>query len=228
MKFDRIASTLSDICRHRAAIAGTLLLGVVAVFSLAACGGASPTPTGMPTTPASSDLGDVSTSDPESQKTVQSEPTVAGFVQECQAVTESLAMGFQGGSLALDGTQGDITWGALADVYDGAVGAYSRLNPPPELQVYHGAWLQTAEAIRNHAQSRPQATSFLAEFLPFILEEIFPASLEIGLDTTMPDEEKEHMLEELGKEKLGGFFGPDFVAVAQAEGQARDALSGMS
>ena len=180
----------------------------------------------MPTTPASPDLEDVSTSEPGSQKAAEPEPTVAGFVQECQSATESLAMGSLGGSLAFDGTQGDITWGALADIYDDAVGAYSRLNPPPELQAYHRAWLQTAEAIRNHARARPQAASFLAEFLPFILEEIFPASLEIGLDTSIPDEEKERMLEELGREKLGGFFGPDFVAAAQAEGPARHALSG--
>ena len=141
-------------------------------------------------------------------------------------MNESLVIGFQGGSMAFDGTQGDITWGALADIYDDAVGAYSQLNPPPELQTYHNAWLQTAEAIRSHARARPQAASFLAEFLPFILEEIFPVSLEIGLDTTIPDEQKERMLEELGREKLGGFFGPDFVATAQAEGQARTALSG--
>ena len=229
MKCDRIASTLSNFCRHWSAIAGTLLLAVVVVSSLAACGGASPAPTDVPTTPTSSDLGDASTSEPGSQKTAQPEPavpTVAGFVQECESVTESLAMGSQGGSLAFDGTQGDITWGDLANIYDDAVGTYGRLNPPPELQTYHNAWLQTAEAIRSHARARPQAASFLAEFLPFILEEIFPASLEIGLDTTIPDEEKERMLEELGREKLGGFFGPDFVATAQAEVQARDALSG--
>ena len=141
-------------------------------------------------------------------------------------MTESLAVGSLDGSLTFDGTQGDITWGALAGIYDDAVGAYGQLNPPPELQAYHSAWLQTAEAIRSHTRSRPQAASFLAEFLPFILEEIFPASLEIGLDTTIPDEQKERMLEELGREKLGGFFGPDFVSASQAEGQARDALSG--
>ena len=54
---------------------------------------------------------------------------------------------------------------------------------------------------------------------------MFPRLLQIGLDATKTDEEKDRLINEAVQEEMGGFFGPDFAAALQAEGEARAGLS---
>ena len=111
-----------------------------------------------------------------------------------------------------------------AEALDTMAGLLRQLTPPQELQAYHDANLDVVEAIRDHAMARPSEDSFVEEFTTFILE-ILEASLEIGFDTTRTPEERQRLIEEIAREKLGELFGPDFVAASLALEEARAELS---
>ncbi len=130
---------------------------------------------------------------------------------------------FEGDPLTLDPT-GTLSWGRLAGLFDGAVNNLGQLMPPPELQAYHDARLGTLMAFRDAARARPSGGLFIQAFLEEFLQDVFPKALEIGLDATKTDEEKEQLIQELAEEKLGEFFGPDFVVAVNAETEALEAL----
>lgn len=238
----------------RNSLVTAMLVGLAIVVSLAACGGATPTraptdtpaaelsststPTPAPAStpmpvPASTPTPTPSTtpaSTSDSTPTPTPEPAelgVAAFLQQCEQATVALATPFMGGAIDLDqlAQSDDITWGNIADIYASAVDAYSELNPPHELQEYHDAWLRTSEAFREHARTRPSEESFIGEFLVLLLETVFPASLEIGLDPNKSEGEKQWLLEALFKEALGDFLGPDFAAAGEAHDEALRGLS---
>ncbi len=126
-------------------------------------------------------------------------------------------------SFSLDDEAKDFTWGKLAEMYYLLVGAFGQLTPPQELQAYHDANISVAESIRDHARTRPSEDSFLEEFIAVAFE-ILGASLEIGLDTTKTEEEKERLYAALEEEKLGELFGPDYVTAALALEEAKAGL----
>ena len=121
------------------------------------------------------------------------------------------------------GEDDDFTWGHFAEVLDALMSAYGQLSPPRGLQEYHDASLHATESLRDHARTRTSADSFIEEFLGVAFE-LLGAALEIGLDTTKTDAEKEQLIEAIEKEILGEFFGPDFVAASQAVDEVREAL----
>ena len=146
------------------------------------------------------------------------ESEVAAYAQVCEVAVSAFAS-----EMAMLGDDEDVSWGDFAVMLDALVGAYGELTPPRELQEYHDASLRVYEAIRDHARTRPSEDSFIEEFLGVVFE-LFGAALEIGLDTTKTDAEKEQLIEGKQLEILGEFFGPDFVAASQAVDEAREAL----
>ena len=131
---------------------------------------------------------------------------------------------FEGDPITLDPT-GTLTWGKLADSLDGAVTNLGQLMPPPEIQAYHDARLGTIKAFRDAARARPSGGLFIQAFVEEFLQDIFPKAIEISLDPNKTEEQKEQLIQELAEEKLGEFFGPDFVEAVNAETEAREALS---
>ena len=90
-----------------------------------------------------------------------------------------------------------------------------QLMPPPEIQAYHDARLGTIKAFRDAARARPSGGLFIQNFIEEFLQDIFPKAIEISLDPKKTGEEqKEQLIQELAEEKLGEFFGPDFVAAS--------------
>ena len=144
---------------------------------------------------------------------------VAAYVEECETAVASLSDVFE-----VDAEGEDVTWGMLAEMFDAFADAFGQLSPPQELQAYHGATLNTIEAIRDHARTRPSEDSYLEEFVPIMLE-VFGASLEVTLDQTKTEEEKERAIEDFLAAKFGSLFGPDYVTAARAQVEARRGLS---
>ena len=129
------------------------------------------------------------------------------------------------GDLTQMGPENDLTWRQLAQLYENVVSAYQQMNPPEELQGYHHAWIGTAEALRDYAQTRPSGTSFLGDLLILMFESLIPTSMEIALDPTKSDEEKQEEIEARAQEVFIDFFGPEFAAAGMAYEEARDSLS---
>jgi hypothetical protein len=142
---------------------------------------------------------------------------------QCRTVTAALDA-----TLAVDplaaGAGGDITWGQVGQMFEAVLSAYGRLEPPPEIRAYHDAQLDMIEALRDTANTRPGSDSFLEAMLTLLFEKVLPTSLEIGLDPDRTDEEKEEFLIEFVQGEFGEFFGPEFVAAAQALEQVREDL----
>ena len=129
---------------------------------------------------------------------------------------------FEGDPITLDPT-GTLTWGRLAELLDGGVQTFSQLMPPPELQEYHDARLNTFKAFRDSALSRPSNGLFIQDFL-VVIQEIFPQLIEISLDPNKTDEQKEEEIQEIATEKLSEFFGPEWAETGAAESAAWEAL----
>lgn len=129
---------------------------------------------------------------------------------------------FEGDPITLDPT-GTLTWGRLAELLDGGVQTFSELMPPPELQEYHDARLNSFRAFRDSALSRPSGGLFIMDFL-VVIQEIFPQLIEISLDPNKTDEQKEEEIQEIATEKLSEFFGPEWAETTQAESAAWEAL----
>lgn len=129
----------------------------------------------------------------------------------------------EGDPIALDPT-GTLTWGRLADMLDGSVENFSQLMPPAELQAYHDARLDMLKAFRDAARARPSGGLFIQDFLEEFLQAIFPKAIEIGLDETKTDEEKEQLIQEFALELLTEFFSEEWAAAAEAEVAAAEAL----
>lgn len=182
---------------------------------------ATPRPTPVPT-PAS-------TATPTPEVTQHpAELTVDAFLQQCAQGNLALAVPLAG-MPTIDmnqiGQDENVTWGEFAAIFGAVVTAYSEFNPPAELQAYHDAWVQTAAAVRDNANSRPSGGSFIEELFILLFEAILPASMEIGFDPDKTDAEKQQLVEEVAQEALGEFFGPDFVAAGMAYDEAKAALS---
>ena len=151
---------------------------------------------------------------------------VAGFLQQCEQATEALAAQFTVG--AIDQNQmaqsDDLTFGNMAEMLAAAVDSYSELEPPQELQDYHGAWLAIAEVLLDHVRTRPSQESFLEELMGHYLT-VFIAAMEIGLDPDKSEEEIQRLVEVLYKEAERDFFGPDFLSASEAHDEALAKLS---
>lgn len=130
---------------------------------------------------------------------------------------------FEGDPSTLDPT-GTLTWGRLAELLDNGVQNFSQLMPPPELQEYHDARMNSIRAFRDTALSQPSGGLFIMDFL-VVIQEIFPQLIEIGLDPDKTDEQKEELIQEIATEKLSEFFGPEWAETSQAESAAWKALS---
>ena len=129
---------------------------------------------------------------------------------------------FEGDPITLDPT-GTLTWGRLAELLDGGMQNFSQLMPPPELQQYHDARLNSFRAFRDAALSRPSNGLFIQDFL-VVIQEIFPQLIEISLDPDKTDEQKEELIQEIATEKLSEFFGPEWAETGAAESAAWEAL----
>ena len=163
------------------------------------------------------------------EPTPEPEPTelgIAGFLQQCEEAQGALAARFTVGAIDQNQTaQGDdVTWGNIAEIYAATVDSYSELEPPQEVQDYYDAWLATAEALVDHARTRPGQESFLEGLLEHSLT-VFNASMEIELDPDKSEEEKQRLTEALNKEALGNFFGPGLLSATEAQDEALAKLS---
>ncbi len=151
---------------------------------------------------------------------------VEAYAKQCQMDVAVQFMtqlsSFEGDPITLDPT-GTLTWGRLAEILDGGVQTFSQLMPPPELQEYHDARLNSFRAFRDSALSRPSGGLFIQDFL-VVIQEIFPQLIEISLDPNKTDEEKEALIQEIATEKLGEFFGPEWAETGAAESAAWEAL----
>ena len=151
---------------------------------------------------------------------------VEAYAQQCQmdvavAFINQLSS-FEGDPITLDPT-GTLTWGRLAETLDAGVQNFSRFMPPPELQEYHDARLNSLRAFRDSARARPSGGLFIQDFL-LVIQEIFPQLIEISLDPNKTDEQKEALIQEIATEKLGEFFGPEWAVTGEAESAAWQAL----
>jgi len=152
---------------------------------------------------------------------------VEAYAKQCQMdvavqfVTQLSS--FEGDPITLDPT-GTLTWGRLGELLDSGVQTFSQLMPPPELQEYHDARLNSFKAFRDSALSRPSGGLFIQDFL-VVIQEIFPQLIEISLDPNKTDEQKEEEIQEIATEKLSEFFGPEWAETTQAESAAWEALS---
>ena len=149
------------------------------------------------------------------------------YAQACGAITAVQVfnqLGNFGGDPSALEPLGPLTWGALGDLAAGGVQAFGTLVPPADLPAYHNARVREMEALRAAAESRPADALFLEDFLALV-EGMFPQLLQIGLDATKTDEEKEQLINEIVQEEMGGFFGPDFAAALLMGAEARAALS---
>ncbi len=149
---------------------------------------------------------------------VPAESGVAAYAQVCQVAVSAVL-----NDMTVLGEDEDFTWGNFAEILDALLGTYGELSPPEELQQYHDASLRATEALRDQARTRSSADSFIEEFLGVAFE-LLGVALEIGLDTTKTDAEKQGLIEARELEILGEFFGPDFVAASQAVDEVREAL----
>ena len=151
---------------------------------------------------------------------------VEAYAKQCQMDVAVQFMtqlsSFEGDPITLDPT-GTLTWGRLAEILDGGVQTFSQLMPPPELQEYHDARLNTFRAFRDSALSRPSGGLFIQDFL-VVIQEIFPQLIEISLDPDKTDEQKEALIQEIATEKLSEFFGPEWAETGAAESAAWEAL----
>ena len=183
-------------------------------------------PTATPVPPTVTPGGQPSTPIQPTAAPATSGSAIEAYAQQCEMdvavqFINSLAS-FEGDPIALDPT-GTLTWGRLAELLDGAVQNFSQLTPPAELQEYHDARLASFIAFRDSALSRPSGGLFIQDFL-LVIQEILPQVLEISLDPDKTDEQKERLIEEFALEKIGEFFGPEWVETAQAEQEALEAL----
>ena len=237
-----------------------LLLAVMGIALLAACGGddATPTPDPVPVKPPTTAPTPTSTPTPQPtppQTTPTPTPTVTstpppppvetpmptptptptpepaaldaeGFLAQCGQESLALAAPFAAmGDLTQMGPGDDLSWGQLGDLYSEIIGVYERMNPPEDLRAYHDAWVGTAEALRDFANSRPSGSSFLGDILTLMFEGLMVGSMEIALDPSKTDEEKQQLIEAMAEETFGEFFGPDFIEAGMAFEEAREALS---
>ena len=154
-------------------------------------------------------------------------PEVAAYAQACGSITAVQVFNqlgdFGGDPSALD-QLGPLTWGALADLAAGGVQAFGTLVPPPDLPAYHNGRVRVLEALRAAAELRPADALFLEDFLALV-EGMFPRLLQIGLDATKTDEEKDVLINQVVQEEMGEFFGPDFASALLMEAEARAGLS---
>jgi len=147
------------------------------------------------------------------------------YVQECEVASASLEAVFGRNEVDDSNASSDLMWGEFAQTFDAFASAYRRIDPPPELESYHGANLSAAEALRDLALTRPSGESFTQEFLTLAAQPIVMALVEIGNDLTKTDEEKERLAEETVREKYAEFFGPGFADASQTLEAARESLS---
>ena len=155
------------------------------------------------------------------------ESPVDAYAQQCEMEVAiqfiNQLSSLEGDPTVLDPT-GALTWGRLADLLDGAVNNLGELMPPPEVQAYHDARLGTLKAFRDAARARPSGDLFIQDFIGEFFQAIFPQAIAISLDPNKTEEQKEQLIQELAEEKLGEFFGPDFVVASRAEAEALEAL----
>ncbi len=180
---------------------------------------AIPTPTPVPVdTPTPTD-----TPVPADTPTPAATLGIDDYAMQCRTVTAALDA-----TLAVDplaaGSGGDITWGQVGEMFEAVLSAYGQLEPPLELKAYHEAQLGVIKALRDSAEARPSSGSFLEAMFALLFEKILPTSFEVGLDPDKTDEEKEALLIEFVQGEFGEFFGPEFVAAAQALEQVREDL----
>ena len=193
-------------------------------------------PTSTPVPPTATPVPPAATQPPAPTATPVPPPTAApapadspvdAYAQQCEmdvAVQFFTKLGsFEGDPVTLDPT-GTLTWGRLAEMLDGAVENFGQLMPPPELQAYHDARLNTFKAFRDAARARPSGGLFIQAFIEEFLQDIFPKAIEISLDPNKTDEQKEQLIAEFAQEKLAEFFGEEWAAAAQAEAEAMEAL----
>ena len=154
-------------------------------------------------------------------------PEVEVYAQACGTITAVQIINrlatFDGDPGTLDAL-GPLTWGALRELAAGGVSSFGTLAPPADLPAYHNARVRLLEALRFAAESHPADALFVEDFLGLV-QNMFPRLLQIGLDATKTDEEKDRLINEVVQEEMGGFFGPDFAAAIQAEAEARAGLS---
>ena len=166
-------------------------------------------PTNMPTLVPTNTLANTPTPMPSATPATRTTPTMAGataYVQECEVASASLEAVFGRNEVDDSNASSDLMWGEFAQTFDAFASAYRRIDPPPELESYHGANLSAAEALRDLALTRPSGESFTQEFLTLAAQPIVMALVEIGNDLTKTDEEKERLAEETVREKYAEFL----------------------
>ena len=158
---------------------------------------------------------------PEPTATSTPEPSrspLIGYAQQCGR----LLLQFDSYQSILDPDL--YTWGILGQSIDELVDGYGRLSPPPELGGYHTANLNAWTTFRDAAQRRHSQDSF-ANDLEIFFEELADELLRAGFDTTITDEERQSLFEEILAEKLRDFYGQDAYAADQTAQETFEALS---
>ena len=177
----------------------------------------TPEPTATPVLPPSADP-DPPVEPPDSSTGAggDTEERVRAYAEECAALTAALT----GDPMAMPETDPGQTWGEVAELSDLQLETYSQLEPPPEVEEYHHARLETLKAFRDNAKTRPADRPMMMDFQE-MMATVFPEMMAVGLDPNKTEEEKQAEIEQIMEEPLMNLLGPDFLEATKAEDEAR-------